>query len=244
MNLSLYRIDQLVDILVFWAYTGNFSTVQVQSSSYYYTAISYCTYMIYFCLFQNFGAVESGPIEVYARELGTNIPRSKIFKHYRGDTTVSLRSRAAGAPVVVGSTDSLTAALDGLPISTSDPDLVQLQQGSLTVRTSPDCVPSTGSAAEASGCTTQASSDPSVTTTIPVEVSPTASEAAVDGSSETSTETISAANTASISESCVISTMGEQSREFLVNPDETVFSGTKKYSELFTFWQVIFTLDP
>ncbi|KAJ1420799.1 hypothetical protein B484DRAFT_399721, partial [Ochromonadaceae sp. CCMP2298] len=45
------RVGQLADLLVLWAHTQNFSTVA------------------------HFEAVESGPLQVFARELGTNIPR-------------------------------------------------------------------------------------------------------------------------------------------------------------------------
>lgn len=50
------RYGQLADVLVLWAYTNNFSSIQ------------------------DFEVVESAPITVLARELGTNIPRMKIFK--------------------------------------------------------------------------------------------------------------------------------------------------------------------
>eukprot|EP01038_Epipyxis_sp_PR26KG_P004388 gene4388-6204_t len=50
------RINQLNDILVLWAYTQNF------------------------CYAQEYDSIESGPITVPARDLGTNILRNKIFK--------------------------------------------------------------------------------------------------------------------------------------------------------------------
>jgi hypothetical protein len=53
---SAARFDQLADILVLWGYTINFSSVQ------------------------GYDLVQSDVVTVYARDLGNNIPRIKVFK--------------------------------------------------------------------------------------------------------------------------------------------------------------------
>lgn len=57
------RLQQLSDILVLWAHTANFLTVE------------------------KYSAVECDPVKVFARELGNNIPRSKILND-RGDAGI------------------------------------------------------------------------------------------------------------------------------------------------------------
>lgn len=185
------RIGQLCDVLVFWAYTINFSTVQL------------------------FGAVESGPIEVYARELGNNIPRSKVFKAYRG-ADISLRSRDKISDVPDVATFNAKQAKVEAAVAlkagvTSEPVAETLTSDTLMEISATDALGGT----HASGTT---------------ESDNTSSEATSEISA---TENLNATDL----EQAVLHP-GSFSKDPFLASDETVFVGTKKYNELFTFWQV------
>lgn len=247
-------------MLVFWAYTINFSTVK------------------------QFGAVESGPVEVYARELGTNIPRSKVFKMYRGGD-IALRSRdkiadipetfaalGTAGPLNTVSRTSLAAAAAGAkspsaaaaaaaststsasaaaPGSAKEMTPLMFQLANLdkaasaiscpsviadcfdveTEAVAPQAVPGDAGIIAACSDSTEltsqesfsAASELSVVPYMQVDVAPVAAEAMMvvseDGSEGHTNATVS--------------------KDYFLSPNEPVFIGTKKYSELFTFWQVL-----
>jgi hypothetical protein len=175
---------------------------------------------------------------VYARELGTNIPRNKIYKQYRG-ADISLRSRdkekdtqkdvsgkntPLAAPIIVSAGES------GASACTSVESLVLSQS-------SPDLAASTHHVAEASSPNTEA-----------VSCDPTA-DRVESGACDAASPTTSTGDAAMQEDEVEGDTeqaaaTGSSSREFYLNPDETVFTGTMKYSEVFTFWQVRHRYDP
>lgn len=226
--MEFLRVGQLADLLVFWAFTSNFSTVK------------------------HFGAVESGPVEVYARELGTNIPRSKVFKMYRGGD-IALRSRdkiadipetfaalgTSGPLNTVSRLSGLTAAGAKSPSTTNNakeatPLMFQLanlaKKGESSVHALSADVSAEAAASEASDHTT---SD-----------YPTASDTPEPSENSAVTESVEAMppvpETMSGSEdgSAEVQQAAAVSKDYFLSPNEPVFIGTKKYSALFTFWQV------
>lgn len=186
-----------------------------------------------------FEAVESGPIEVYARELGNNIPRNKVFKNYRGGE-FSLRSRDKAADPLLELPAVTTICCKGKQVPTEA--AAGLEVAATTTAAAADTT-----AMDVSHDVVGTADHMSVA--MPLESDTTSSEA----SSEMSTVD----NENSIVESPEASEMssgdGHQnqqaahlqlgatlhtSKHYFLASDETVFVGTKKYSELFTFWQV------
>jgi hypothetical protein len=170
---------------------------------------------------------------VYARELGTNIPRNKIYKQYRG-ADISLRSRdkekdtqkdlsgkntPLAAPIIVSAGES------GASACTSVESLVLSQP-------SPDLAASTHHVAEASSPNAEAVSCDAAADRVESGAGDAASPTASTGDAAMQEEEEGGG------EAELATATGSSSREFYLNPDETVFTGTMKYSELFTFWQV------
>lgn len=241
------RIVQLCDVLLFWAYTTNFSTVQL------------------------FGAVESGPIEVYARELGNNIPRSKVFKSFRSGE-IALRSREkvatetpdtkATAAVVETRPDGLywasDSASDGpafhLPISAdAKADGVAVVSDTASdsaFSNASDIVAATiAHIIEQAVSPFEARSELEVeATAAPVQAAPAivsdadnseaASEIANSDAPNTETSELVDFVDRAEPENAHLQIGHAGSRNYYLESDETVYVGTKKYSELFTFWQV------
>jgi hypothetical protein len=175
---------------------------------------------------------------VYARELGTNIPRNKIYKQYRG-ADISLRSRdkekdtqkdisgkntPLAAPIIVSAGESGASActsVESLALSQSSPDLVccahDVTEASSPITGTVACDPTADRVESRAG-------DAASPTTSTGDAAMQEDE--VEGDTEQAAAT------------------GSSSREFYLNPDETVFTGTMKYSEVFTFWQVRHRYDP
>lgn len=203
---------------------------------------------------QHFNAVESGPIEVYARELGNNIPRSKIYKHYRG-ADLALRSRdkdkdrrkEGGKEMEprlpsTASAASLVAPDGDLPDGSDAPAASTTSSESVT---NSDADASPSSAPSVEGVTSQA---PVVAASVDQHG---ADEASGDASTDRAESVIEQQSDSmqveeptaeDAAEACAgaetVTETGAYSREFYLAPHETVFTGTMKYSELFTFWQV------
>jgi hypothetical protein len=201
------RVGQLADILVLWAHTSNFSTVQ------------------------KFGAVESQPLQVFARELGTNIPRNKIFRMYR-DGTTSSRLRDKGNPSS-SSAAAAAAVASGLVTSNSNAAFTSADD---TAGAAPlDLVNG-----EEKGVAGSTAEDTVVAVAVAIAEYPTVSE---EG---TETESVAAAaldkkvkgeeedSTAMTFSSAIVT----NNRDPIMDPNEPVYMGTKKYPELFAFWQV------
>lgn len=193
---NLNRLGQLADILVLWAHTSNFSVPQ------------------------QFDEIDSQPITVTARELGTNIPRNKIFKAYTNDDRK--RSSRLHPSKPTASNGSMSVNSD--PEDTSVEGNVAAEQGAtasndieMTVDSEPITAPSPLNLLENLG-----------TTDSEVPSSPTAGE--LDASDSGSDPV------ASIAEN--LPTKTSSSRDYYLSPNEPVFLGSKKYSPLFCFWQV------
>ncbi len=192
-----------------------------------------------------FGAVESGPIEVYARELGNNIPRSKVFKNYRGGD-ISLRSRSdktaymSDAALATNSTSS--AATSSAATTTVSSTAMDVIANNTESGASDALVCAAASVSSASVAVVESTS----------ECDNTSSEASSEMSVvENENENNALESTEVTSESpCGGEGISQQpshlqlgatlhtSKDYFLASDETVFVGTKKYSERFTFWQV------
>ena len=195
---SKARIGLLADLLVLWAFTSNFSTVQ------------------------HFDAVESGPITVCARELGTNIPRNKVSKMLsRGASSDPSQRRrekgkdleqAALSAVANGAADGGVGEDEALPsvlhpISSSE-DAVGV--GGLHGKCSSS---SSSLSTSTNGENDLAAPDLAPLTGLPVNTD------AVDDVKENQQQQ-------------------RQQESYYLSPNEPVFVGTMQYSQQFTFWQV------
>ena len=180
---------------------------------------------------QLFGAVESGPIEVYARELGNNIPRNKVFKNYRGgDFSLRSRDKAADVPevpqVTLSTTSSCTSALPSAMDVTNDAGAGNESPACAAPAPSADVVAPIN---ECDNTSSEASSEMSV-----VDNENSAAE-----STEGASESVHGGEGSSQQPSHLqLGATLHTSKDYFLASDETVFVGTKKYSELFTFWQV------
>ncbi len=191
-----------------------------------------------------FGAVESGPIEVYARELGNNIPRNKVFKNYRGGD-FSLRSRGdktadmPDAAIATTSTSSAVTSSAATTVSSVAMDVItnDAQSGAS------DTVVCTASASFAAVVGEPASECDNTSSEASSEMSVAENENennAVE-STEVTPESKSPCSGEGTSQQPSHLQLGatlHTSKDYFLASDETVFVGTKKYSERFTFWQV------
>lgn len=188
---------------------------------------------LFLCCPQLFGAVESGPIEVYARELGNNIPRNKVFKNYRGgDFSLRSRDKAADVPevpqVILSTTtaSSCTSALPSAMDVANDADAGNESPARAAPALSADAVEPNN---ECDNTSSEASSEMSV-----VDNENSAAE-----STEGASESVHGGEGSSQQPSHLqLGATLHTSKDYFLASDETVFVGTKKYSELFTFWQV------
>lgn len=189
------RLGQLADVVLLWAYTTNFSYPQ------------------------EFDEIVSDPITVNARELGTNIPRSKIFKAYNNEDRK--RARSCTNPQVVTFEPDY---FDESAVDTVDNIKVDMVVNEITseVVTEPVVVGTEGS------------------TTLEV---PESVEMSVESDANTEKESISitelvttVSDTSALAES---TTPKDKSKDFILSPNEPVFQGMKTYGKLFCFWQLM-----
>jgi len=194
-----------------------------------------------------FGAVESGPIEVYARELGNNIPRSKVFKNYRGGD-ISLRSRGdKTADIPDAATTSTSTAATSSAVTSSAATTVSSTAMDVTNDTesgagdTPLCAASVSSAAAVVVVVEPTSECDNTSSEASSEMSVVENENNVGESTEVTPESGSPCGGEGNSQQPSHLQLGatlHTSKDYFLASDETVFVGTKKYSERFTFWQV------
>jgi hypothetical protein len=204
------RLGQLADILVLWAFTSNFSVPQ------------------------QFDPLESQPITVTARELGTNIPRNKIYKAYTSDD----RKRSS----------RLHPAQSKTSTTLNSPHSSKAEQDDISLIEESTNIPSEDAAAvEAKNHVTSfAHQDQAfdelqaneTATDCEVRSSPTAAEMGNEQESnpDRDSEVPTAESEATINQSRFTKTGGH--RDYYLSPNEPVFLGAKKYPPLFCFWQV------
>ncbi len=176
-----------------------------------------------FSIPQQFAEIDSKPITVTARELGTNIPRSKIYKAYTNDERKrSIRLHPSDQLKVPGSPVSPKTEIDDSSLVESSGGTRSDDAGavSLTIQIeAPESAPTTISEVNSSPNTTELIND-RVEITVDndhiLEVAP--------GSTATPTE------------EAVLKS--QSNRDYYLSPNEPVFLGAKKYSPLFCFWQV------
>lgn len=186
----LYRFDQLADILVLWGYTMNFSTVQ------------------------GYDRVESDVITVYARDLGNNIPRLKIFKPEPYSRRLQEMKSAAilNQTATTGSDDMTMTEIESNVDDNVDP-----------------IVDSTTTSVSAAELVNDSSS---------MEISSynaAPEDSVVDDTCNEDETTILFAK------SSIPTTKKRSSRKDLttLSPDEPVLMASKSYEPLFIFWQLM-----
>lgn len=148
-----------------------------------------------------------------SRELGSNIPRGKIFKMYRGNTEQSLRCRNKIDDIPEGCVASGSSG----PFKALSP-VHHLQHGVMGAAAldPPRCSSSSTECASSLNMDAEsASSD---------ELGVTSEES---NSSSSSSSSLKEGATRDIS--C---------NNYFIGPNEPVFIGAKRYSEHFIFWQV------
>ncbi len=180
-----------------------------------------------FSIPQQFAEIDSKPITVTARELGTNIPRSKIYKTYAHDERkrsnrlhLGDQIKAPGSPASP-KTEIDESSLVESGCGTRSDDVGAI---SLTIQIEPpDSAPTTISEVNSSPNTTELIDGVEIT---------------VDNDHilEVATGSISTPTEEAVSKS-------QSNRDYYLSPNEPVFLGAKKYSPFFCFWQVKYVLD-
>jgi hypothetical protein len=216
------RINQLNDLLVLWAYTLNFSYAR----EYY--------------------KLTADPITVVARELGTNIPRSKIFATY--GTENNRKQQKAGKANATrskaktiknsSSTEDLTEITPVEEEGYADTTLESIDPPSPATKGSSNSnnkdsmevvdqiVITEDSVTTAEGSSTDGKVDPIV-----MEVD-TITETADHEEAEEPEDSVKKAK----AETKMATT---PRRDMNLSPNEPVFEGSKIYPSLFCFWQLI-----
>jgi len=152
------------------------------------------------------------------RELGSNIPRGKIFKMYRGNTEQLLRCRSKIDDLPEGCIASGTSG----PFKALSPVHPML------------AVRSEGIPLSAAKVDLRAADDPRCSTECGSSLNVDVESASSDEVGMTSDE----------SNPSLCDAKGENAaspdapRDYYIGPNEPVFIGTKRYSEHFIFWQV------
>jgi hypothetical protein len=195
------RINQLNDILVLWAYTMHFSFAQ------------------------EYEKVVAESITVVARELGTCIPRSKIFSAYHKEDSNRRRSRSSKSVEELSTVPARSIEDDQCPDTTTEsieapsPSAVDLSEG-----------PEDFFHAETTEKEFVAEVDDAMM--VVESPKPTAEE---DSKNVVSSEMTSESTKTAVS--TVINQPGGKADYFL-SPNEPVFMGSMEYPPLFCFWQV------
>ena len=180
-----------------------------------------------------------------SRELGSNIPRGKIFKMYRGNTEQSLRCRSKiddipEGYVASGSSGPFKALspvhppppMHAVARGHSEDNnnnsccLPMIDMGADTALDPPRCSSSTECASSLLNMDEAESASSDELGVTSDESNPSSGDAKGDAPRDNS-----------ISSNSISS---NSSNNYFIGPNEPVFIGAKRYSEHFIFWQVIY----